>query len=174
MVFVDTTLDDMLQDVGSVPLRVMYDLMPKSKSLKWFYAYQKENRRILEISLNQGDFERLTREPDYHGWMQMSLIDFLVENSFYRGYDGEPHKPIQVKYFFGETGAVFQVIDEGKGFDAVTVIEAAQQGKLEKGKHYKDHGWAIRTLAKPEFEAAITSSEHGTTVTVMYTYQDTA
>ncbi len=128
------------------------------------------NRKDIEALKCDSDFSNIVPELD----VEMSVVDMLLENAHYRGYLGDSSKQITMKYYFGKEGVVIQVIDQGVGFDAQKVINAFEQQAQNKGEHYQDNGWAMRTLLKPEFHVNIQSSTDkptGTTVTLMYKYQ---
>jgi hypothetical protein len=173
MVFVDTPLEEMLSLIQANVTPKIIDCI-KPASARGVLNYQKtyENHLRDNISDRQDVLERLSFESSYSGRIRLSAVVMLIENSLYRGYDGKK-RLVEIGYYFGENGVLFQVKDKGKGFDVSSVLEGFKQGKPIRGVHFQTGGVAFNTLNLPEFQAVIESSQRkptGTNVYFMYEY----
>ncbi len=184
MVFTTKTLVDMLQEAGTdvnSSIDRVFDFREclKDENASFAFSFGRAIRLLTDdfavlvnsqASPNQGDCN-LTGNFYYSGIP--NLIFLLLENAIYRGSQGEA-KPSLVEYFFGKRGLVFQITDNGCGFNPLPIIIATQNGTRKRGIHYQCQGSGFTAMNEPHYEVNINSSEDkpsGTTVTVMYKYQ---
>jgi len=169
MVFVDKTLDEMLEEINCsrddvIEMRYQTRIQEKDANSDYL-AFIGENLEDREGEVLCDLMFLLSEDRS-----NMSTLRHMVDNVVERAYGLAPGAIYLVRYYFGEMGFVIQVEDFGQGFDSVEVIAAVKDERREQGVHFKRYGVGLDRLNLPWYEANIESSSEGTIVTFMYKY----
>jgi len=184
MVFVDTTLDELLSKIGFREI-VREDILIPAKDPNAFLipgrdpvvALQPKSKYVIDLEHFLWDrnprwvasaiayyggkeaYERskVTINPEF-----IAEQGTLLENAFWHGNNNDSNLSVKVTIQEGDRGHIITVTDQGLGFDYKVMLERARRGE----RYFKFKGAGLRSVLEDKWEVAY--SPPGNQVHLLY------